>query len=229
MNLATWFAMVLFFVKPEYKPVARKVSIAIIVLLVAILGSEVWGFNKKNLSSFSSPFSTFGQPDLSRLTPEEDKATREALMRAPFAERKALSTLYGCDPESAQFRPDKEGDLPALATYQSKGAREFGEACVEQLIRARMTFVLAVVEATVEKWSDPVVLPEALMYEIVYSSEERRHRTTVLGPEGQEMELDDEWYSALPFMPVGAKFKGKTGTVSVTVKYRPRPKGAGSR
>lgn len=225
MNLATWFAMILFFVKPEYRPVARKVSIAIIALLIAILGSEVWGFNKKNLSSFS-PFTNFGQPDLLRLTPEEHKATHDTLMKTPFAERKVLWALYECDPENESFRPDEKGQLPALATYRSKGVQAFGEACVEKLTRARKTFVLAVVEATSEKWSDPVILPEALGYDIVYSSKDKRHRTTVLGPEGQEMELA-EGYTVPPFRTVGAKFKARAGTVRVTVEYRPT-KGASS-
>ncbi len=182
--------------------------------------------NTLTTSGLGNLGTNFGQPDLLRLTPEEHKATHTALMKTPFAERKVLWALYECNPENKAFRP-KDGDLPALKTYQSKGAQAFGDACVEKLTRARQTFVLAVVEATSEKWSDPVILPEALLYEIVYSSEERRHRTTVLGPDdGQQMELA-EGYTVPPFKTVGAKFKSKAGTVRVTVEYRPT-KGASS-
>lgn len=166
-----------------------KLNKAVAVIIAFVIVSGFFGSIIDDIKLTAPSFgglggTSFGRPDLLRLTPEEHKATHGALMKLPLAERKVLWVLYECDPENIEFRPNKKGELPATATYRSKGAEAFGKACVEKLIRARQSFTLAVVEATSEKESDVVVIPRHHSYNV-----EIEGKNFVWGVNGGPLEL----------------------------------------
>ncbi len=179
---------------------------------------EYYAKAKLGLGDLSLPNSPFSgsSPALVQLTTDEQKATTDALMKLPLAERKVLWVLFQCDPENESFRPDKKGELGATKTYRSKGAEAFGKTCVDMLVRARLIFTLAVVDAT-PSGSKLVSLPEMFGYE-----------TTATGPDGETgyaMEAvtrEDGQISALRLTAKGTK------NVRVTLTCHPATKRADS-
>lgn len=214
-------------------PTAKKLSVMLIVfLVVGLITTLYYKYEGKMsiLGGVSGAFGSFGQPNLTQLNPKEFEARVEAIGKVPFEERRVLATIFGCNPESEEFKPDeKTGEIPALATYRSKGARAFGQACVDKLVRARQTFTLAVVEATSEEWSDPVEIPSAFSYQYTtHPSEEKGgYKTMAIGTEGQTKEITTE-KGTIPFPVDKIRFQSvRDRTVRVTVIFH--PKGAGPR
>src|SRR3989344_1241836 len=102
INITLWFASsILFFVKPEYRPIARRFSIGIYALLVLILISEGWSMHQRGDLA----------PDEWEKKEKVEKAQKATAEKLPAV----LLAIMECNPGAPEFRPPTEagGEVPA--------------------------------------------------------------------------------------------------------------------